>query len=262
MKNFLKSLLPLLLLFLAACATRKEIVTFKNDSAYMRTQIDSLRAEQKRLRAAMTKLATITEQSAEANNRLRADLQLQMNQLSEQTQLLSDRLEETGRRISNLPSKLRLTTPPASPTPDTTNNGAAVDTAKTSARPQLDETQRLYDAAYQDFVKGQYQLAQQGFAQYLQLLPESELADNAQYWIGECYYSQKKYGEAIQAFQTVITKYPEGEKTPAAMLKLGYAQIASNQTKAGQESLEKLVKRFPQSNEAKLARSRLQELKN
>ena len=259
MKNFSKLILPLLLC-LAACATRKEIVTFKNDSAYMRTQIDSLRAEQKRLRAAMIKLAAITEQSAEANNRLRADLQLQMNQLAEQTQLLTDRLEETGRRISNLPAKLRLATPPAST--DTTKNGVASDTAKASVRTQLEEAQKLYDAAYQDFVKGQYQLAQQGFAQYLQLLPESELADNAQYWIGECYYSQKKYSEAIQAFQTVIARYPEGEKAPAAMLKLGYAQITSGQTKAGQETLEKLIKRFPQTNEARLARSRLQELKN
>src|SRR5574341_1155249 len=229
MKSFVRTSSLLVLLLLSACATRKEIVTFKNDSAYMRAQIDSLRAEQRRLRAAMTKLATITEQSAEANNRLRADLQLQLNQLAEQTQLLGDRLEETGRRISNLPSKLRVAAPPA---PDTTNNGVTIDAAKAPASPQLDEAQRLYDAAYQDFVKGQYQLAQQGFAQYLQLLPESGLADNAQYWIGECYYSQKKYGEAIQAFQTVIVKYPEGEKAPAAMLKLAYAQITSGDRKS------------------------------
>jgi tol-pal system protein YbgF len=168
-------------------------------------------------------------------------------------------LEETGRRISNLPAKLRLSPPVAA---DSTKRASAVDTAQVNAtaRKRLDEAQRLYDSAYQDFVKGQYALAQQGFAQYLQMLPESELADNAQYWIGECNYSQKKYNEAIQAFQTVIRQYGEGEKVPAAMLKMAYAQIAAGKAQTGRESLEALVKRFPQSNEANLARSRLQEL--
>jgi len=263
MKNLLKIIPLLTLLFLVSCATRKEIVNLKNDSFYIRSQIDSLRAEQKRLRAAIVKLTALTEQSTEANNRLRADIQVQLNQLAEQSQILNDRLEETGRRISNLPSKLRLTAPVVAPNADTINNASRVDTSQVNAaaRRRLEEAQRLYDSAYQDFVKGQYALAQQGFAQYLQLLPESELADNAQYWIGECNYSQKKYSEAVQAFQIVITQYAAGEKVPAAMLKMSYAQIALGRTQTAKENLEALIKRFPQSNEANLARSRLQELK-
>jgi tol-pal system protein YbgF len=260
MKSVVKlSLSFSLALLVFGCATRKEVVNLKNDSFYIRSQIDSLRAEQRRLRAAVVKLAALTEQSTEANSRLRADIQVQLNQLGEQSQILNDRLEETGRRISNLPAKLRLSPPVAA---DSTKRASAVDTAQVNAtaRKRLDEAQRLYDSAYQDFVKGQYALAQQGFAQYLQMLPESELADNAQYWIGECNYSQKKYNEAIQAFQTVIRQYGEGEKVPAAMLKMAYAQIAAGKAQTGRESLEALVKRFPQSNEANLARSRLQEL--
>lgn len=262
MQILLKSLAGLSALLLISCATRKEVVNLKNDSFYIRSQIDSLRAEQRRLRAAIVRLTNLTEQSTEANNRLRADIQVQLNQLGEQSQILNDRLEETGRRISNLPSKLRLTAPVVAPSPDTTNSASRVDTAQVNAaaRRQLEETQRLYDSAYRDFVKGQYALAQQGFVQYLQMFPESDLADNAQYWIGECNYSQKKYAEAIQAFQTVITKYPEGEKVPAAMLKMSYAQIASGKTAAAKENLAALIKRFPQANEANLARTRLQEL--
>ncbi len=261
MKNRFQAFSLLALLLLSACATRKEIANFKNDTFYIRAQVDSLRAEQRRLRAALVKLASLSEQNAEANNRLRADLKLQIDQLAEHTQLLSDRLEETGRRISNLPSKMMLATPVVAPPADTTKRPGAADTTAMRLR-QLEEAQRLYDSAYQDFVKGQYALALQGFAQYLQMQPASSLADNAQYWIGECYYSQKKYPEAILAFQTVITKYPEGEKMASAMLKLGYAQITAGQTTSGKTNLEALVKRFPQSNEAKLARQRLQELKN
>jgi tol-pal system protein YbgF len=259
MKSTLKAFLLLALLLFSACATRKEITTFKNDTFYIRAQVDSLRAEQRRLRATIAKLATLTEQNAEANNRLRADLKLQIDQLAGQNQLLSDRLEETGRRISNLPSKMMLATPVATAA-DTAKKPSAVDTAAVRLR-QLEEAQRLYDSAYQDFVKGQYALALQGFTQFLQMQPASSLADNAQYWIGECYYSQKKYAEAIQAFQTVITKYPEGEKIASAMLKLAYAQITAGQTTSGKTNLEALIKRFPQSNEANLARTRLQELR-
>jgi tol-pal system protein YbgF len=260
MKSTLKVFLLLALALLSACATRKEITNFKNDTFYIRAQVDSLRAEQRRLRTALVKLATLTEQNTEANSRLRADLKLQIDQLTGQNQLLSDRLEETGRRISNLPSKMMLATPVATPPADTAQKPSAVDTTAMRLR-QLEEAQRLYDSAYQDFVKGQYALALQGFTQYLQTQPTSSLADNAQYWIGECYYSQKKYAEAIQAFQAVIIRYPEGEKIASAMLKLAYAQITAGQTTSGKTNLEALIKRFPESNEAKLARTRLQELK-
>ncbi len=264
MKILLKTFLLLNFALIFGCATRKEVVNLKSDSFYIRSQIDSLRAEQRRLRAAVVRLTNLTEQSAEANSRLRADIQVQLTQLAEQSQILNDRLEETGRRISNLPSKLRLATPVIVSNPDSANKASRVDTAQVNAaaRRKLDEAQRLYDSAYRDFVKGQYALAQQGFSQYVQLFPESDLADNAQYWIGECNYSQKKYGEAIQVFQIVVNQYPDGEKVPGALLKMAYAQIALGKTQNAKDNLEKLIKRFPQSNEAGLARPRLQELKN
>jgi tol-pal system protein YbgF len=262
MNTSLKLLVLLGLLLVTACATRKEIVNFRNDTAYLRSQIDSVRAEQRRLRSAVQRLTTLTEQSTESANRLRADVQLQLRQLAEQTQLLSDRLEDTGRRISNLPSKLRLTAPVVTaPRADTTMSASAVDSARNNFGRQLEEAQRLYDAAYQDLVKGQYQLAQQGFTQYLRILPESELADNAHYWIGECHYAQQQYEEAISVFQNVITKYQEGDKVPAAMLKLAYSQLALGKTAAGKENLEALIQRFPKTNEASLAQSRLQDLR-
>jgi len=264
MKTRLSVLAFLSLVAAFGCATRKEVVNLKNDSFYIRSQIDSLRAEQRRLRAAILRVANLTEQSSEANNRLRADIQVQLTQLAEQSQILNDRLEETGRRISNLPSKLRLATSVIVSGPDSANKTSRVDTAQVNAaaRRKLDEAQRLYDSAYRDYVKGQYALAQQGFSQYVQTFPESDLADNAQYWIGECNYSQKKYAEAIQIFQIVLTQYPDGEKAPGALLKMSYAQIALGKTQNAKDNLERLIKRFPQSNEAGLARSRLPELKN
>ncbi len=251
----------LALLTLSGCAVRREIAAIKNDSAYLRVQVDSLRAEQRRLRAELVKLQALTEQSADAATRLRADTQAQLGQVAEQTQLLSDRLEDTGRRISNLPAKLRLAMPPVNPPIDTTRQNSGGDSVKAVMPVPIDEAQKLYDAAYQDLVKGQYELARQGFMQYLLLLPEGDLADNAHYWIGESHYAQKNYERAIQEFSLVMDKYPEGDKAPSAMLKIAYSQITLGRTDTGKENLQALIKRFPQSNEANLARTRLQELK-
>ncbi|MDZ7344943.1 MAG: tol-pal system protein YbgF [candidate division KSB1 bacterium] len=260
MKTLLQTSCFLMVLLLSACATRKEIVNFKNDSAYLRAQVDSLRAEQHRLWVAIQKLATTNERSTEAVSQWRADMQLQLTQLTEQTQLLSDRLEDTGRRIANLPAKIRWTAPSPAPAADTTHKVGMADTSQNGLHRQLEAAKQLYDAAYQDMVKGQYELARQGFMAYLRMQPAGDLADNAQYWIGECHYAQRKYDEAISAFETVLAKYPDGDKVPAAMLKLAYSQLALNQKTNAQGNLEALIRRFPQSNEATLARSRLQEL--
>jgi tol-pal system protein YbgF len=255
-------------LLLTGCAVRQEIAAIKADSSYLRRQVDSLRVEQRRLRAELATLRTLTEESTEASNRMRADVQFQMNQVAEQTQLLSDRLEDTGRRISNLPAKLRFAAPlPMSAAPDTARKTAAADTSQ-AAMPTTPppnpispaEAQQLYDAAYQDLVKGQFELARQGFMQYLHALPQGALADNAHYWIGESHYSQKNYEPAMQEFSVVLEKFPDGDKVPSAMLKRAYSQLALGQTAAGKENLQALIKRFPQSNEAKLAKAKLQEL--
>ncbi len=248
-------------LLTTGCAVRKEIASIKNDSAYLRVQVDSLRAEQRRLRAELLSLRSLNEQSVEAANRMRADTQVQLNQVTEQTQLLSDRLEDTGRRISNLPSKLRFAGPPAPPPPDSTTKNVADSTSKSAAVAAANDAQQIYDAAYADLVKGKYDLARRGFQQYLQMEPQGALADNAHYWIGESFYSQKNYEAAGKEFNAVLEKFLDGDKVPSAMLKLAYAQIASGKTAEGKKNLQALIKKFPQSNEANLAKAKLDELR-
>lgn len=253
-------LLAILAAFSSGCATRGEIVAFKTDAAYLRRSVDSLRVEQRRLYYAMLRVQKMSEENTEANARLRADIQLQIEQLAQQTQILSDRLEDTGQRIANLPSKLRFSVPAAVQPADSSRQRTVADSSA-PASPGADDARQIYNLAYQDLVKGQYELSRQGFAHYLELLPSGDLADNAQYWIGESYYGQEKFDAATQAFQATISRYPGGDKVPAAMLKLAYSQLKLGLTTPGKENLRLLIQRFPSSNEANLARSRLHELK-
>ena len=87
--------------------------------------------------------------------------------------------------------------------------------------------------------------------------PNHELAGNAQYWLGESVYGQGKYDLAISEFEKVIKKFKKSPKVPAAMLKIGFAQFEQGRNKNAIDTLNRLIKSYPKSEEADLARERL-----
>jgi tol-pal system protein YbgF len=116
---------------------------------------------------------------------------------------------------------------------------------------------QLFAAAYGDYSRGNYDLAISEFRQYVETYPSSEMADNAQYWIGEAFYAKKQLNEAIAEFDKVVSLFAKGDKVPAARLKKGMALIDLGQQDAGRAELANLIKLFPRSNEAQLARQQL-----
>ena len=156
------------------------------------------------------------------------------------------------------------------PTPPST-------TAPATSRPATGPLQPkdIYQAAYIDFSKGSYTLAVAGFREFLRRFPDHELADDAQYWIGESYFSLARgYGnngqadkatqsleQAVQEFKKVIANYPRGDKTPTALYKEALALIELKQTAVALSRLQYLIENFPQAAETPLARERLASLK-
>lgn len=134
-------------------------------------------------------------------------------------------------------------------------NGAATQPAATAAPPG--DPIQMYQAAYLDYTKGNYDLAIQGFTEFLKAFPDAEYAGNAQYWIGESLYSLGKYEDAQGAFDKVIKNYPASSKVPGAMLKRGYCFDAMKKPKEAKEAYQVLIKKYPDSEAAKLAGERL-----
>ena len=116
----------------------------------------------------------------------------------------------------------------------------------------------LYDRALGYHRNGRHQEAMEDFNTFLTLYPKSDLADNAQFWIGEAYKAQGKHEEAILAYQKVINNYPEGNKVPAAMLNQGFAFEKIDDKTTAALVFKRLVKDFPKTSEAETARKRLQ----
>jgi tol-pal system protein YbgF len=119
---------------------------------------------------------------------------------------------------------------------------------------------QMYQAAYRDYQRGNFDLAIAGFREFAAKNPNSDLSDNATYWIGESLYSQKKYREAIAQFDSVVTKYPKSDKVAGALLKKGYAYIALGEKSQGIVQLQYVVHEHPTSPEAAVARQRLKAL--
>ena len=118
-----------------------------------------------------------------------------------------------------------------------------------------------YGLAYNDYLKGNYDLSLLGFQSFLTQFKATSLAPNAQYWIGESYYGKKEYLKAIEAFDKVVSDYPKSDKVPGAMLKAGYACVEIGDKARGRTYLKKVVENYPLSNEGKLAKNKLAELK-
>ena len=134
---------------------------------------------------------------------------------------------------------------------------------QTTAPPRAAPTispQEAYTMAYNDYLKGNYDLAVKSFKLYREQFPDSPLADNALYWIGECRYSQRKFEEAIDAFNEVILTYPQGDKAAAAYLKKGlsYAELGKKDEAVAVFKL--LVAKYPLQDEARIAQDKIKEL--
>jgi tol-pal system protein YbgF len=138
--------------------------------------------------------------------------------------------------------------------------GAALAGAATnSSAPEGSDTAN-YQAAFQLLKDSQYDRAIAAFQNFLLSFPESSLAENAQYWLGEAYYVNKSFPEALAAFQRVADKYPQSRKLPDALLKVGYCDYELKQWQAARSVLAQVASTYPDTPAGRLAQQRLEKM--
>jgi tol-pal system protein YbgF len=210
--------------------------------------VESLRRDQTELLALVRELKLRLESLSEDTAQQRADQNLQMRQLESKIETLLARFEDQGTQIQRF-------RPPPTPSPATT---APADTGGTPPPAGGRSTPgALLDAAQRDFAMGNYQLAISGYEEFLELASESDMADDAQYWIGESYYSLEDFDRAIQELLKVRDIYPEGNQVAAATLKIGYAFLRKGDCATARRYFETVINEYPDANEAALARDKL-----
>ncbi|MBW2193487.1 MAG: tol-pal system protein YbgF, partial [Deltaproteobacteria bacterium] len=116
----------------------------------------------------------------------------------------------------------------------------------------------IYTSAKMAFDRGNYDAAREGFQTLIKQYPGSRHADNAQFWLGEIYYREKWYEKAILEYQKVIEQHPKGNKMQAALLKQGFAFYNLGDKANARLILKELIKKFPESTEAEIARKKIE----
>src|SRR6266480_4675254 len=208
-------------------------------------------------------------QDIQANSGTRLDT------MSTQVQGLSDNLEEIKSRlgklnqqlvdlqnsVQSLDGKISGAAAPApatgTPTPTTSTVAPPNSSAVPSGAPSADT---LYSNGLRDITSGKYDLARSEFQDYLKYYGDTDLASNAQFYLGEIAYSQKQYSNAVSEYEKVLTAYPKSFKLAPARLKKGMALIELGQKPSGIRELREVVKRYPGTEEERRARSKLKEM--
>jgi tol-pal system protein YbgF len=192
-----------------------------------------------------------------------SDAGSKVDQISGQVQALHDSVDELKARLAKVSKQLddmqasqQNISTPAGGAPVGANGpgGAAANV------PQAPPADQLYNDGLRDYNANKNDLASQEFAQYLQVYGNTDLAGNAQFYLGEIAYRQANFSGAVTAYNKVLDQYPGGNKTAAAQLKKAYALLELGQRDAGVQELRSLISRYPKSPEALQARDRLTKL--
>ncbi|RMG66515.1 MAG: tol-pal system protein YbgF, partial [Nitrospirae bacterium] len=284
--------ISLCVVFAGCVASSTDMQILQNDLVSLTNRYNAQQLELKRLRAEIKKLRASSEESSlnkETFNALREgqvalndridslsrDLQALQNSTEEslfriekavseaeteravnraQIDQLLKELNELKARVDAINNRLAsLKTPPPPP--------AEKPAQKVEEKPKPQTPEDFYNLALEKLRAGKTVEARKDFEDFIKRYPQSDLADNAQYWIGESYYKEGNYEDAILAYDALIKNYKDSNKIAAAKLKQAYAFLQIGDKNATEIILKEIIKNYPKSEEANLAKKKLEEIK-
>ncbi len=179
---------------------------------------------------------------------LRDAVEVQGHDLNQLKARNRDLTEDLDRRLRVLEQRAGAEAP--NTTPDTVPNKSVTP-----------EQQKEYDAAFELMKLGNYERSVKAFREFNAKHPDNALADNAQYWVAEGAYVQRHYKQALDEFNKVLNGYPQSQKLPDALLKVGYAHYELGAYDKARKALNDVLTKFPGTTTAKLAAARLDKMK-
>lgn len=256
-----------------AAAQDREQLQMLAELRMIQEQSGQLRALIATLEDTLKALSTKLDQQADASRKTAADQKLQIDSLRDNVGVLREKMDDTNVRISTLSHEvetLRQTfasiqlRQPAETVPAPA--GEPGDPARTTppatggAAPGGMSAQRTFDTAMSDYLSGQFDLAASGFTAYIRAYPTAPDVARAQYYIGESLFQQQQYEEAVTAYGRVIQDHKNSTWEPEALYKQGQSFERLKQVARARQAYDLVVKNFPDSNAALLAKQRLQAL--
>jgi len=264
------ALIPLLLLT-TSCIMPDQLAEYQKQVSDVQAELSSVKKSQADIAKQLSDLESRAGTDDPVKRSDIADMTARLDQVVRQTTATSDKVDQVNTRVDRLSQDVQAARDASRrgsliPAPTAGVDAAAppvvgvVPSASAPLTGSAPSPSTLYSSAYADFSKGNYALAIQGFEEYAEKYADTELADNAMYWIGECNFSQGSYRPAVDAFDAMLEKYPQSDKAAAANLKKALAFVQMNQIGQGIEQLRFVTSTYPGTDEARIAGDRLSAL--
>lgn len=262
---------------LAGCATREDMMSLQRDVDEVKTRLLQVDREVTGVRSAtredLEKSLATHQQELEQLRRNSADVQATIESTKVDNQVLAGKLddltllaqkpagdisllrEDLDRRMKGVEERIGKIEKGVGELQKTLAE------AEAKSKEVVQTPEALYQQALDTFRAGDASKARELFSRFLESNPTHDLVANAHYWLGETFYAEKKFDQAILEFQEIIKNFPKKEKVPAAMLKQAMAFREIGDVKSARYVLKKLQDDFPLSDEAQKAKERLKEMK-
>jgi tol-pal system protein YbgF len=249
------------LLAVPATAANKDIERLYVQVAALQSQIADL---QRTAEESQREVRRLTDLLAEQNAFFRKSVQEQrLQDEATQTALreITERMGELDARLQSqaaaaLAAASAAAAPVPAPAPADSGDGppAATPPPPLASPPPARE---LYSQAYADYTRGNYDLAMQGYREYLRYYPDTDLSDNAQYWIGESLYAKRLFAEAVDAWDELLREYPSSDKLPDGRFKRAMALERLGRRREALAEYRAVADRYPNSEAGRKAKERL-----
>jgi len=227
-------------------------------------RLETLQTEVRTLGTGIEEYKELLKKTPKEMDRLKENIALRTKALEDKEKILDEKDKNLEERIKGMEERLKglegKIGQVATKQMEIENSLRAKETS-VEGKGVSTRTGDLYKDAYETYQKGDYEGARRKFEAFLKQYPNTELSDNAQFWIGETYYGKKDYEKAILEYEKAIAKYPEGDKVPAALLKQALAFLELGDKTNGRNLLKRVMERYPQSEQADMAKKRLDAIK-
>ena len=247
------------------------LFTTKDEGQRLKTSVDKLQAqvndmnlrEQELLKATaeakaqVAKLREVLDQATNLVQRNSADLGVQVQKLQGDLAGIIGKAEEISHTLDSVSKQFgeyRAQT-------DVKLEALTTKAGTATAPPAPEDKDKLFDEAYKRYQQGQFEESRRLFRTFTTRYSRDDRADNAQYWLGQSYYEERKYAAAIAEFKKVLDNFPRGDATDAAMFGMALSFIELKYCTEGEAYLQDLLKRFPGSALKDKAQKKIKEVK-
>jgi tol-pal system protein YbgF len=269
---------------LSGCVSGSDIEGLHRHVGDVEKKVERL-AQQSSSKEEVDKLNQNLTQQVSTILRSNADMGSRFDELTRELQLLAGKLEDANRRLAQLSQQIAAAQvrmdassagpagtglhglPPATGTPPSAAGGVSLapePSAPVAAAPRPSTGRpapaELYNQALGDYQRGRFDLARQGFEEYVETYPGTDLSDDALFWAAECWSAQKNPKKALETYDRLLKSYPQTDKASSAHLRKGLAHLELGEKAQSIVQLQFVVHEYPTSDEAKSARQHLRAL--